>query len=84
MGTLLESKEALRARALEVNLSKEEIDAVIGNGVNSLARLALDAAPPGTTPAEQQVTQLFGEGLLPMLVRLHPWNAWFLSLRRLW
>lgn len=39
MSTLLESKEALRARALEVNLTEAEADALINNRVDSLARL---------------------------------------------
>ena len=35
MGTLLESKEALKSRGLEVNLTAEEIDALIDNRVDS-------------------------------------------------
>ena len=65
MGTLLESKEALRARALEVHLTETEIDAIIANGVTSLARLAFAASQPGTTPTDDQVAALFGAGIVP-------------------
>ena len=65
MGTLLESKEALRARGLEVHLTEHEIDAVINAGVNSLARLAFAATPPGTTPTDDQITGLLGGALVP-------------------
>eukprot|EP00435_Cladocopium_sp_Y103_P018197 s4173_g4.t1 len=65
MGTLLESKEALRARGLEVHLTEAEIDAVIASGVSSLARLAFAASPPGTTPSDEQVRGLFTGGLVP-------------------
>ena len=65
MGTLLESKQALRARGLEVHLTEEEIDAVIGQGVTTLARLAFAASPPGTTPTDEQVKGLFGETVVP-------------------
>eukprot|EP00435_Cladocopium_sp_Y103_P015409 s326_g3.t1 len=58
-------KEALRARGLEVHLTETEIDAVIGNGVTSLARLAFAAAPPGTTPSDEQIRALFGSALAP-------------------
>ena len=65
MGTLLESKQALRARGLEVHLTEEEIDAVIGQGVTTLARLAFAASPPGTTPTDEQVKGLFGDTVVP-------------------
>ena len=65
MGTLLESKEALRARGLEVHLTEAEIDAVINAGVTSLARLAFAATPPGTTPTDEQITGLLGGTLVP-------------------
>ena len=42
-----------------------EIDAVIGAGVTSLARLAFAASPPGTTPTDEQVTSLFGGTVVP-------------------
>ena len=50
MSTLLESKEALRSRGLEVSLTVEEIEALITNRVDSLARLAFAAWPPGGSP----------------------------------
>eukprot|EP00435_Cladocopium_sp_Y103_P073792 s107_g45.t1 len=65
MGTLLESKEALRARGLEVHLTEAEIEAVIGNGVSSLARLAFAASAPGTTPTDEQIRALFGGAMAP-------------------
>ena len=65
MGTLLESKEALRARALEVHLTETEVEAIIANGVTSLARLAFAASQPGTTPTDDQVAALFGAGIVP-------------------
>eukprot|EP00435_Cladocopium_sp_Y103_P059530 s575_g21.t1 len=65
MGTLLESKEALRARGLEVHLTEAEVDAVIGGGVTSLARLAFAASPPGTTPTDEQIRTLFGGTVVP-------------------
>eukprot|EP00435_Cladocopium_sp_Y103_P041887 s2114_g11.t1 len=51
--------------SLEVNLTETEIDAIIGGGVTSLARLAFAAAPPGTTPTDDQVRSLFGGVLVP-------------------
>jgi hypothetical protein len=36
MGTLLESREALKARGLEVSLTSDEIDALLHNRVDSL------------------------------------------------
>ena len=41
-----------------------EIDAVIGSGVTSLARLAFAASPSGTTPTDEQVRNLFGGTLV--------------------
>ena len=46
MGTLLESKDALRSRVLEVSLTVDEIDALITNRADSFARLAFAACPP--------------------------------------
>ena len=65
MGTLLESKEALRARALEVNLTEAEVDALIGNRVDSLARLAFAACQPGESPSDEQVNAIFGGAVVP-------------------
>ena len=65
MGTLLESKEALRSRALEVNLTEAEADTLIGNKVDSLARLAFAACPPGESPSDDQINALFRGGAVP-------------------
>lgn len=65
MGTLLESEEALRARALEVNLTEAEVDALIGNRVDSLARLAFAACQPGESPSDEQVNAIFGGAVVP-------------------
>ena len=71
MGTIFESKEALKARALEVHLTAAEIEAVVNHGVNSLARLAFAATPSattppsGTTPTDEQITALFDGRLVP-------------------
>ena len=59
MGTLLESKEALKSRGLEVNLTNEEIEVLIDNRVDSLARLAFACCPPGEAPTNEQIDQLF-------------------------
>ena len=58
MSTLLESTEALRARALEVSLTRTEIDALVAQNVTSLARLAFAACQPGQTPTDDQVRGL--------------------------
>ena len=60
MGTLLESKEALKARGLEVNLTQAEVDALINNRIDSLARLAFAACPPGESPTDRQIDDLLG------------------------
>lgn len=59
MGTLLESREALKSRGLEVNLTQEEIDTLIDNRVDSLARLAFACCPPGEAPTNDQIDGLF-------------------------
>ena len=59
MGTLLESKEALRSRGLEVSLTLDEVNALINNRVDSLARLAFAACPPGDAPTNEQIDGLF-------------------------
>lgn len=59
MGTLLESTEACKARAQEVNLSSDEVSLLIAQGTDSLARLALAACPPGQSPTDAQVQLLF-------------------------
>jgi len=65
MGTLLESKEALKSRGLEVNLTAEEIDALIDNRVDSLARLAFACCPPGEAPTNDQIDALFAGRTAP-------------------
>ena len=65
MGTLLESREALKARALEVHLTEQEVEALLGNGVTSLARLAFAVALPGTTPTDEQIRALFEGAVAP-------------------
>ena len=65
MGTLLESKEALKSRGLEVNLTSEEIDALIDNRVDSLARLAFACCPPGEAPTNEQIDALFAGRTAP-------------------
>ena len=65
MGTLLESKEALKSRGLEVNLTSEEIDALIDNRVDSLARLAFACCPPAEAPTNEQIDALFAGRTAP-------------------
>ena len=65
MGTLLESKEALRSRGLEVNLTLEEVDALILNRVDSLAKLAFACCAPGEAPTNDQIDGLFGTRIVP-------------------
>ena len=76
MGTLLESKEALRSRGLEVNLTSDEIEALITNRVDSLARLAFAACSPGDAPTNEQIDSLF-EG------RITPNAGTYASMKRL-
>ena len=76
MGTLLESKEALRSRGLEVNLTANEIDALINNRVDSLARLSFAACQPGDSPSDDQITALFAGAVIPN-------QGTFASMRRL-
>ena len=65
MGTLLESKEALRSRGLEVSLTQDEVNALITNRVDSLARLAFAACPPGDAPTNDQIDALFNGVIVP-------------------
>lgn len=65
MGTLLESKEALRSRGLEVSLTLDEVNALITNRVDSLARLAFAACPPGEAPTNDQIDGLFNGLITP-------------------
>ena len=75
MSTSLESTNALRSRATEVALTNEEANALINNGVSSLARLAFAACAPGQTPTDEQLAALIGPR------PLNPGNA--ASLKRL-
>ena len=52
---------------LEVHLTEAEMDAILGNGVTSLARLAFAVAPPGTTPTDDQIRTLFAGAADPNL-----------------
>ena len=65
MGTFLESEEALKARALEVDLSTAEIQAITAGNVTSLVRLAFAVCPPGQTPTDDQVKSLLGATASP-------------------
>ena len=76
MGTLLESREALKARGLEVSLTSEEIDALVHNRVDSLARLAFAACQPGESPTDDQIVALFAGRAVPN-------QGTFASMRRL-
>ena len=74
MSTILESREALRSRALECGLTAAEANYLITNGASSLARLAFAAAPPGTAPSSEQTMALLpansGAGAVSSLKRL--------------
>lgn len=59
MGTLLESAEAFKARALEVGISQGEVKQIIRQGTNTLARLAFACCPPGQSATDDQVRELF-------------------------
>ena len=76
MGTLLESREALKARGLEVSLTSDEIDALVHNRVDSLARLAFAACQPGESPTDEQIVALFAGRAVPN-------QGTFASMRRL-
>ncbi|OLP76473.1 hypothetical protein AK812_SmicGene43586 [Symbiodinium microadriaticum] len=55
-----ESKAAFTKRALEVGLSQDEVDHLIGQHVDTLSKLAFVLVPPGRVPEEDAVV-----GLLP-------------------
>eukprot|EP00435_Cladocopium_sp_Y103_P063964 s1087_g25.t1 len=59
--SLVYSTDALRDRAAKAGLTAEEIEAIIGNNVKSLAQMAFAIAPPGTSPSEQAVRDFFGD-----------------------
>ena len=58
MSTLLESTQALKARALEVHLTEAEINDLIGSNVDTLSRLAF-------VPSDEQVRALFTAAIRP-------------------
>ena len=60
MTSLTESRHAFEARAREVGLADEDIAALTGSGITSLARLAFAAVQPGAQPTNEQVRELFG------------------------
>lgn len=47
MGELLESVEAFKAKALEVNLSSAEVNLIVALATDILARVAFAACRPG-------------------------------------
>ena len=67
MTSLLESTEAFRARALQVSLSPDEVEAMIRTGASTMAKLAFAACHPGQTPTDQQIQDLFGGAVRPTL-----------------
>ena len=60
MTSLTESRAAFQARATDVGLSADDIAALTGSGITSLARLAFAAVQPGAQPTNDQVRELFG------------------------
>ena len=60
MTSLTESRAAFEARATDVGLSADDIAALTGSGITSLARLAFAAVQPGAQPTNDQVRELFG------------------------
>ena len=57
--SLVHSTAALRDRAIKAGLSSEEIDAIIGSNVGSMAQMAFAISPPGTAPTEQDVRDFY-------------------------
>eukprot|EP00439_Symbiodinium_sp_Y106_P059741 s4249_g8.t1 len=60
MTSLTESRAAFESRATEVGLAADDIAALTGSGITSLARLAFAAVQPGAQPSNDQVRELFG------------------------
>ncbi|OLP75471.1 hypothetical protein AK812_SmicGene44722 [Symbiodinium microadriaticum] len=60
MTSLTESRHAFEARAREVGLADDDIAALTGTGITSLARLAFATVQPGAQPTNEQVRELFG------------------------
>ena len=65
MGTLLESKEALRPRGLEVSLTAAEVNALIANRIASWRGWHSQPCGPGETPTDDQIAGLFGAAIIP-------------------
>ncbi|CAE7834880.1 unnamed protein product [Symbiodinium necroappetens] len=57
-----ESKAAFTKRALEVGLSQDEVDHLIGQHVDTLSKLAFVLVPPGRVPEEDAVVALLPAG----------------------
>ena len=60
MTSLTESRAAFESRATEVGLAADDIAALTGSGITSLARLAFAAVQPGAQPSNDQVRELYG------------------------
>ena len=58
--SLTESRAAFVTRVKEVGLGDPDITALTGSGIDSLAKLAFGAVPPGTHPSDAQVANLYG------------------------
>ena len=58
--SLTESRAAFVTRAKEVGLGDPDVTALTGAGIDSLAKLAFGAVPPGTHASDAQVTNLYG------------------------
>jgi hypothetical protein len=57
--SLVHSTAALKDRASKAGLSTEEIDAIVDNGVSSMAQMAFAISPPGTAPSDQDVKDFY-------------------------
>ena len=53
--SLIHSTAALKERASRAGLSAEETQAILDNGVSSMAQMAVAISPPGTAPTERDV-----------------------------
>ena len=57
--SLIQSAAALKERAQKAGLSDAETQAILDNGVTSIAQMAFAITPPGTAPTEQEVKAFF-------------------------
>lgn len=57
--SLVHSTAALKDRATKAGLSAEEIEAIMGSNVSSMAQMAFAISPPGTAPSEQDVRDFY-------------------------